>query len=143
MTESHTSRNWTFPFEAVANAERTAAQNASSVTFSRTQPGNFSDWHTAPRRQYVITLEGQMEVGLGDGTKRIFNSGDVLLADDLTGRRAHHRRPWRQAPRLDCGPHHRLTGCQGVFIHRRRELRNAHRTHRRHAGDVLRGRRLH
>jgi hypothetical protein len=27
-----------------------------------------------------------MEVGLGDGTKRIFNSGDVLLADDLTGK---------------------------------------------------------
>ena len=74
------------PFEAVAHAERTAAQNASSVTFSRTQPGTFSDWHTAPRRQYVITLEGQMEVGLGDGTKRIFNPGDVLLADDLTGR---------------------------------------------------------
>ena len=72
-------------FEAVANAERTATQNAASVTFSRMQPGTFSDWHTAPRRQYVITLEGQMEVGLGDGTKRIFNPGDVLLADDLTG----------------------------------------------------------
>lgn len=74
------------PFEAVEYAERTAAQNASSVTFSRMQPGGFIDWHPAPRRQYVITLEGQMEVGLGDGTKRIFSSGDVLLADDLTGR---------------------------------------------------------
>ena len=74
------------PFEAVQNAERTAAQNVNSITFSRTQPGNFIDWHPAPRRQYVITLEGQTEIGLGDGTKRIFNSGDVLLADDLTGR---------------------------------------------------------
>ena len=74
------------PFEAVANAERTAAQNAGSISFSRTQPGNFIDWHPAPRRQYVITLEGQAEIGLGDGTKRIFNPGDVLLADDLTGR---------------------------------------------------------
>jgi len=34
----------------------------------------------------VITLEGQAEIGLGDGTKRIFNPGDVLLADDLTGK---------------------------------------------------------
>jgi hypothetical protein len=34
----------------------------------------------------VITLEGQVEVGLGDGTKRVFGVGDVLLADDLTGR---------------------------------------------------------
>ena len=73
------------PFEAVANAERTAAQNASSITFSRTQPGTFSDWHPAPRRQYVITLAGQTEIGLGDGTKRTFYPGDVLLADDLTG----------------------------------------------------------
>ncbi len=34
----------------------------------------------------MITLEGQVEVGLGDGTKRVFSAGDVLLADDLTGR---------------------------------------------------------
>ncbi len=34
----------------------------------------------------MITLEGQVEVGLGDGTKRVFGVGDVLLADDLTGR---------------------------------------------------------
>ena len=74
------------PFEAVADAERTAAQNASSVTFSRTQPGTFIDWHPAPRRQYVITLAGQTEIGLWDGTKRTFYAGDVLLADDLTGR---------------------------------------------------------
>lgn len=74
------------PFEAVADAERTAAQQAGAITFSRTRPGSFIDWHPAPRRQYVITLQGQVEIGLGDGAKRIFNPGDVLLADDLTGR---------------------------------------------------------
>ena len=55
------------------------------VNFRRFEPGYFSDWHTAPRRQYVITLAGEMEVGIGDGTKRRFGAGDVLLADDLTG----------------------------------------------------------
>ena len=55
------------------------------VNFRRFEPGYFSDWHTAPRRQYVITLAGQMEVGIGDGTKRTFGAGDVLMADDLTG----------------------------------------------------------
>ncbi len=74
------------PYEKVAAAERTAAENAESIHFRRYQPGNFIDWHPAPRRQYVITLEGQVEVGLGDGTKRVFGAGDVLLADDLTGR---------------------------------------------------------
>ena len=74
------------PYEKVAEAERTAVEDAQNIHFRRYQPGNFIDWHVAPRRQYVITLEGQVEVGLGDGTKRVFGAGDVLLADDLTGR---------------------------------------------------------
>jgi len=74
------------PFKKITNAEITAMQSASGVQFRRTLAGDFIDWHPAPRRQYVITLAGQAEIGLGDGTKRIFNVGDVLLADDLTGR---------------------------------------------------------
>ena len=45
----------------------------------------FSDWHTAPRRQYIFILAGQVEIGIGDGTARRFGPGDVVLADDLTG----------------------------------------------------------
>ena len=74
------------PYEKIADAERTAMEGATGIQFRRTLNGNFQDFHIAPRRQYVITLEGQAEIGLGDGTKRIFNPGDVLLADDLTGR---------------------------------------------------------
>ncbi len=74
------------PYEKIAGSERTAMRSATGIQFRRYPPGNFIDWHTAPRRQYVITLEGQAEIGIGDGTKRIFNPGDVLLADDLTGR---------------------------------------------------------
>ena len=74
------------PYEQMETSERTAVENAENIHFRRYQPGSFIDWHRAPRRQYVITLEGQVEVGLGDGTKRIFSTGDVLLADDLTGR---------------------------------------------------------
>ena len=74
------------PYERMETSERTAVENAENIHFRRYQPGSFIDWHPAPHRQYVITLEGQVEVGLGDGTKRIFSAGDVLLADDLTGR---------------------------------------------------------
>ncbi len=74
------------PYEQVANAQRTAMQAATGIQFRRAEVGDFQDFHVAPRRQYVVTLEGQAEIGLGDGTKRIFNPGDVLLADDLTGR---------------------------------------------------------
>ena len=49
--------------------ERSIEQAASSITFTRSPDGRFSDWHNAPRRQYAISLSGgQMEVVIGDGT---------------------------------------------------------------------------
>ena len=51
--------------------ERSIEQAASSITFTRSPNGRFSDWHNAPRRQYAIFLSGgQMEVVIGDGTTR-------------------------------------------------------------------------
>ena len=44
-----------------------------------------ADWHTAPRRQLIITISGLGELQVGGGETRVFRSGDVLLADDLTG----------------------------------------------------------
>jgi hypothetical protein len=64
----------------------TAMQSAESIFFTRSRPRNDTDWHTAPRRQYVIGLTGEVEIGIADGTKIVFKPGDVLLAEDLTGR---------------------------------------------------------
>ena len=38
-----------------------------------------------PKLQYVIVLSGQMEICIGDGTKRMFNPGDILQVEDLSG----------------------------------------------------------
>ncbi len=66
--------------------ERSIEQAASSITFTRSPNGRFSDWHNAPRRQYAIFLSGgQMEVVIGDGTTRRFGPGDTVLFEDLTG----------------------------------------------------------
>src|SRR5271165_2440964 len=66
--------------------ERSIAQTASSITFTRSPNGRFSDWHNAPRRQYTIFLSGgQMEVVIGDGATRRFGPGDAVLFEDLTG----------------------------------------------------------
>ena len=43
------------------------------------------DWHCAPGRQYVVTLDGEGEIEVGDGSTKRFGPGDVLLAEDLTG----------------------------------------------------------
>jgi len=44
------------------------------------------EWHTAPRRQWCITLSGSVDIGIGDGTVKTFGPGDVFLAEDVTGR---------------------------------------------------------
>ena len=43
------------------------------------------DFHNAPRRQLVVNLTGSVEIEVGDGTKRLFGPGSILLADDRTG----------------------------------------------------------
>ena len=56
-------------------------RTATGIMFRHDEPGKFLDWHPAPRRQFVITLSGQVEIGLGDGTLRHFGAGDVMLAE--------------------------------------------------------------
>jgi quercetin dioxygenase-like cupin family protein len=65
--------------------ENVAIAAGANLVFRRFPADYFSDWHCAPRRQYIIILSGQMEIGIGDGTKRRFGPGDVVLADDMTG----------------------------------------------------------
>jgi len=42
-------------------------------------------WHCAPRRQFLIFLDGEMEMEVGDGERRKFLPGDVLLVEDTFG----------------------------------------------------------
>src|SRR5689334_9483693 len=74
------------PFAAGQYGEQTPLQPAKGVTFTRMTPGAFVDWHNAPRRQYVITLQGAVEIGLGDGSVHRFGPGEGILAEDLTGK---------------------------------------------------------
>jgi quercetin dioxygenase-like cupin family protein len=55
------------------------------IQFREIPVGTSVDWHTAPRRQYVIVLAGQLEIGFKDGTTRRMNPGDATLAEDTTG----------------------------------------------------------
>jgi hypothetical protein len=66
--------------------QTTEPQAASGVVFRRAPAGHVIDWHPAPRRQYVVTLSGSWEIECSDGAKRIFKPGDVMLAEDLTGK---------------------------------------------------------
>lgn len=43
------------------------------------------DFHTAPRRQFVVNLRGSVDITIGSGETRRLDSGDILLAEDTTG----------------------------------------------------------
>lgn len=69
-----------------AEIHNVAIQAGTDIVFRRFPADYFSDWHVAPRRQYIFILSGHMEIGIGDGSTRRFGPGDVVLADDLTGK---------------------------------------------------------
>lgn len=57
----------------------------SGMLFREFTAGLEFPWHTAPQNQYIIYIEGKVEVQASGGEMRIFGPGDVLLASDLTG----------------------------------------------------------
>jgi hypothetical protein len=55
------------------------------LMFRDFERGAAFDWHTAPQPQYIIYLEGEVEVETSGGEKRTFKRGDILFATDLKG----------------------------------------------------------
>jgi mannose-6-phosphate isomerase-like protein (cupin superfamily) len=70
------------------------------VQFAETSSGGGYDWHTAPRRQFVITLSGTLEFENRTGDTQMIKPGDILLAEDTTGGGHKWRlvddQPWRR-----------------------------------------------
>lgn len=69
-----------------------------SIIFRENDATYDYDWHHAPQRQYVIMLDGEIEIETSDGEKRTFNGGDIILAEDITGR-GHRTRTTNNQPR--------------------------------------------
>jgi hypothetical protein len=76
-----------------------APQTAKSILFRETGADYDLGFHTAPRRQYVIMLAGgRVELEVGSGERRVLGPGDVLLAEDTSGR-GHKSRALDPEPR--------------------------------------------
>jgi len=59
---------------------------ATGIIFRETSGDYDLDWHPAPRRQYIINLDGGVEITASDGEKRTIGAGEVLLVEDVTGK---------------------------------------------------------
>ena len=83
-------------FEKLNDSKTSSFFNAvhpvKGLVFRIEDRSQLSDWHPAPRRQWVITLAGSVKIGLGDGSSMTFGAGDVFLAEDLTGQ-GHTAKP--------------------------------------------------
>jgi hypothetical protein len=64
----------------------TAAIPTKEVIFREVEPTYDFDFHTAPQKQYIILLDGEIEMETSLGDKRIFKGGEVLLMEDITGK---------------------------------------------------------
>ncbi len=57
-----------------------------SIVFREVLPSYDYDFHNAPDRQYIILLDGGVEIETSLGEKRTFETGSILLVEDTTGK---------------------------------------------------------
>ncbi|KUJ60810.1 hypothetical protein AR687_15485 [Flavobacteriaceae bacterium CRH] len=62
------------------------AEPAKSIIFREVLPSYDYDFHNAPQKQYIILLDGGVEIETSLGEKRIFKTGEILLVEDTTGK---------------------------------------------------------
>jgi hypothetical protein len=71
----------------------------SGILVRRFESMRSNPWHHAPGRYAVFTLQGAVDITIGDGSTRRLGPGDVLIAEDLTGQ-GHQTREVGPEPRL-------------------------------------------
>jgi hypothetical protein len=76
---------------------------ATAVSFRVTPPGGDHHFHWSPGRALQFTLSGMLELEVGDGTKRRFGPGDVLIIDEQGKGQGHISREIE--PRLTLNVH--------------------------------------
>ena len=77
--------NLTFDLYDISIGKITAKLPTEGLFFGEIEDVKEVSWHNPPVAQFVIMLQGAMEIEIGDGTKRIFNTGDIVLATDTVG----------------------------------------------------------
>jgi hypothetical protein len=59
---------------------------ANGIVFREVAPSYDWNFHTAPQKQYIVLLDGEIEIETSLGEKRTFNAGEILLVEDTTGK---------------------------------------------------------
>lgn len=62
------------------------SQPVKDIIFREVEPGYDYDFHNAPQKQYIILLDGGIEMETSLGEIRGFRAGEILLVEDTTGK---------------------------------------------------------
>ncbi len=71
---------------------------AKGIIFREVVPGYDYNFHNAPQKQYLVLIDGSIEIGTSLGELRQFHAGDVLLLEDTEGK-GHRTRNLEQRQR--------------------------------------------
>jgi quercetin dioxygenase-like cupin family protein len=85
--ESHTEQaEVKFSLVAGTPVEESDHIKAASTYLVRLAPGSYESWHNADKRRYALPLSGRAEIEVAGGHKVIIEPGQLVLAEDLTGK---------------------------------------------------------
>jgi hypothetical protein len=73
-------------------------QLANGIIFREVIESYDYDFHTAPQKQYLIMLDGEIEIETSSGEVRRFQGGNILLLEDISGK-GHRTRNITQVKR--------------------------------------------
>ena len=68
--------------EGTPSAMLSPLQSASGLQLRESPPGFRSQFHCTGTAQWVFILQGQMEIGLQDGSSRVFKAGQHFYSAD-------------------------------------------------------------
>lgn len=73
-------------------------EEVKALQFRKVIPAYDYDFHNAPRRQYIVLLDGGVEIETSLGEKRQFQTGEILLVEDTLGK-GHRSKNLENRPR--------------------------------------------
>jgi hypothetical protein len=68
--------------EGTPQARLSQIFNTTGYQLRRSPVGFRSQWHCTPKPQWVFILAGEMEIGLRDGSSRVFKPGEHFFSAD-------------------------------------------------------------
>ena len=59
---------------------------STGMMFRETPPSYNFSWHNAPRQQYIVNLDADVEINVSSGETTVIRQGEVFFVEDTHGK---------------------------------------------------------